>query len=373
MQKHFYIILIGCMLMGCQIQTITTPVSPSSQTLIQSTTAASPTATTALTQLGDWQVDTVFRGAVYQSYISHFFNEKVGFVVCTNYPDVHKTTDGGKTWIRQTFPIGVTYPNTIDFLDEQTGFITFHDTKDCPSNCRQLQSLVITRDGGQNWAIRQSLERGILSQGHFWSATEGVASMLELSINNPAVQSQVSVVRTADGGKSWQKIAGLTPGGYSTDFFFANRNTGFLRGPDRQLYRTTNAGRNWELTDAVLPGSNGYERLSFFNADFGYTTVNGTFYRTIDGGKSWQVVWQGDSDLIGFVNEREQFVSRVYKVNNYGDVFVVEREIRHTTDGGQTWKTYPSSLRLSVPTIRFFSDKVGFGVYNNTLIRFSRR
>lgn len=364
MKKHYglFVLCLLC-LWGCQ------PTQP-----IDLVTNQLPISTAKFT-LDGWQVDTVYRGADYKSYLTHFVSESVGYLVSTNYADVLKTTDGGRSWATQATPMktGIASPTSIDFLDEQTGVITFQRNGGGPDRYSTVPSLIRTRDGGKTWTLVEAAINGTLSNAHFLTVDEGVATLLELFTINQVITSRRSVVRTTDGGASWQPVSDVTIGPSTTDVFFANRLVGFIRGLDRQLYRTLSGGRDWQRIDGLLPVGSQYAPVVFYDELQGYVSANSDCYRTTDGGMSWQVLWQGNSDVLGFVNDKEQFFIRTTKVYNHGDYSEVERELRQTTDGGQTFRSYPAVFNLRHPYVRFISDRVGYGTYANNLFRFSRK
>ena len=364
MKKHYglFVLCLLC-LWGCQ------PTQP-----IGLATNQLPISTAKFT-LDGWQVDTVYRGADYKGYLTHFVNESVGYQVCTNYPEILKTVDGGHSWETQKSPlvVGRTSPTSIDFLDEQTGFITFQRSGGGPDRYSTVPSLIRTRDGGKTWTLIEATINGTLSDAHFLTVDEGVATLLELFTINQVPNSRRSVVRTTDGGASWQPVSDIAIAMSLNAVYYVNRQVGFIRGTNRQLYRTLDGGRNWQLTEGPLP--NGWETqpVIFYDADLGYTNASDGFYRTIDGGKSWQLLWTGATDVMGFVNRKEQLFIRTTKVYNHGDYSDVERELRQTTDGGQTFRSYPPVFNLRHPYVRFVSDRVGYGTYANKLFRFSRK
>ena len=354
-------ILVVLLLTGCQINLFNRPISP----------IVSPNGrATGKFQVDGWQIDTVLRGPNYKSYLAHFVNEQVGYLVSTNYVDIQKTTDGGRTWTTQPSPLqtGRAYPRDIEFIDDKTGFISYQDTEGCPNGCRTRYSLLTTTNGGSTWTVVQAPEQGVLLSMHFTSATEGVATATEgasFTILSPIL------LRTTNGGKSWQKIPDILPAAYTYSLYFLDAQMGFIRN-ERQLFRTTDGGRTWALVTTALPTNVTYQPFQFITNQTGYVTSYDGFSQTTDGGKTWLNLWTGSTDLVGFVTPSEGFSIRTVKYYP-NDIPDSDRELRHTLNGGKTWKAYPLVHNLSVASVQFVSERVGYAVQNNMVLRWIRR
>lgn len=355
--------IVLLMLTGCQINVFDTSITP---------IPSSNNRATGRFQIDGWRIDTVFRGINYKSYISHFVNEQVGYIASTNYADILKTTDGGRTWKTQPTPlmIGRAYPRDIEFIDENIGFISYQDTEGCPANCRQLYSLLTTTNGGQTWTIVQAKDQGVLQSIHFTSATNGVATASEGVSSSQFIP---VLLHTTDGGKSWQKDPGFALGGYSNTLYFLSSQVGYLTNNQSKTVSVTNdGGQTWQFVSSKLPTDVSYQPFLFTDTQTGYVAGSEKFYQTTDGARNWQTVWTGRSNLIGFVNTREGFAVRT--VTDYpNDYLDADRELRHTLDGGKTWKAYPAVHNLDVSPVQFVSDRVGYGTRNNMVLKWSRR
>lgn len=355
--------MVLLMLTGCQINLFDKSITP---------TPTSNGRATGTFLIDGWRIDTAYRGTNYKSYISQFVNEQVGYIASVNYADILKTTDGGLTWTTQPTPLveGRAYPRDIEFIDENTGFISYHNTEGCPTNCRRLYSLLTTINGGKTWTVVQAKEQGTLQTIHFTSANNGVAVATE-----GVSSSQLSPVllHTTDGGKSWQKDPGFAPDVYSNGLYFLNAQVGYLTNSQlKTVSVTSDGGQTWQFVSSALPADVSYQPFLFTDAQKGFVAGYNGLYRTTDGGRNWATVWTGSTNLIGFVNAREGFAVRT--VTDYpNDVPDADRELRHTLDGGQTWKAYPQVYNLDVSPVQFVSDRVGYGTRGNMVLKWSRR
>ncbi|WP_214324322.1 WD40/YVTN/BNR-like repeat-containing protein [Nonomuraea sediminis] len=109
-----------------------------------------------------------------------------------------------------------------------------------------------------------------------------------------------TVLRTADGGRSWQNVS--PPGAEALQFrdveAFSPRSAVVLSvgdGGDSRIYRTEDAGRTWSEAFSNDEPAAFYDCLSFFDRRHGLAVsdpVDGRFrlLSTSDGGRSWQVL-----------------------------------------------------------------------------------
>jgi photosystem II stability/assembly factor-like uncharacterized protein len=165
-----------------------------------------------------------------------FINENTGFAI-SNFGAIIKTTDGGYGWEQLLSHVDF-FLNKIQFTDSQTGYII----------------------GGDN------------SGGY--------------------------LLKTINAGLTWQLINLNTPDkGMPTGMFFLNSNTGFISG-EKLFRKTIDGGQTW--SEVMDPVSENINDVSFKNSYEGYATSdNGKYFRSTDGGKSWQSMQSNTSDHLG--------------------------------------------------------------------------
>jgi photosystem II stability/assembly factor-like uncharacterized protein len=162
-----------------------------------------------------------------------FINENTGFAI-SNFGAIIKTTDGGYGWEQLISHVDF-FLNKIQFTNSQTGYII----------------------GGDN------------SGGY--------------------------LLKTINAGLTWQLINLNTPDKViPTGMFFLNSNTGFISG-EKLFRKTIDGGKTWSEVMDPVPGN--INDVSFKNANEGYATSdNGKYFRSTDGGKSWQSMQSNTSD-----------------------------------------------------------------------------
>ncbi len=158
-------------------------------------------------------------------------------------------------------------------------------------------ALLSTRDGGASWAD-VTPERGLagVSEAFFLDPYRGW-----LAGTTPGEPSRLVVLDTADAGTSWRERAidaSDAPDGYTyaeAQVHFPDAAHGWLLGrlatgsavSAGELLRTADGGESWER----LPAPPTAGEIVFASPDRGFMTgapVSDRLYRTLDGGRSWQ-------------------------------------------------------------------------------------
>jgi hypothetical protein len=213
----------------------------------------------------------------------------------------------------------------------------------------------------------------------FPSATRGVAVGV---IQEGTKQKPVAVV-TSDGGAHWQ-TAELpeTP----VSLFFLNEGLGWLVTAKGGLWKTTEAGRNWQKLPRIpSPALHVY----FTDENNGWAAcVKKKVFRTADGGRTWTPVAAaaeppGNPDYsvyswIVFATPKVGMVTgynlpprrSLQRVPDWVDPeeALSHRDTPHlsyqliTGDGGQTWKSSSASLFGEVSRLRLNAQGTGLGL-----------
>jgi photosystem II stability/assembly factor-like uncharacterized protein len=172
------------------------------------------------------------------------------------------------------------------------------------------------------------------------------------------------LLRTTD-GEHWAPVG--TVGQHRTDYQFTSSDVGFYTA-NTDIYRTRDGGRKWERVYEcrIKVEINGLSRdvncqfaqLSFVDANVGYAmsqTVGGdaglVIARTDDGGTTWTswVVLPGEDGKEGALH----FIDATTGVMRAG------AKVFRTTDGGKTWTGVPGQIG-GKPDIDFADASVGW-------------
>ncbi|RCH56202.1 hypothetical protein DJ568_05560 [Mucilaginibacter hurinus] len=138
--------------------------------------------------------------------------------------------------------------------------------------------------------------------------------------------------KTTDGGVNWQFYSAYVNSSFTLYCaYFSDENDGFVGGSNGKLLRTKDGGKTWQ--NIVLPGFDDYSygvsvsAITFVSKSLGFVATNRGIYRTTDGGTTW-----------GKISEMQSSVKRLYFIDkNYGVILIENGGMYLTTDGGFTW------------------------------------
>ncbi len=231
-----------------------------------------------------------------------------------------RTINGGITWDS----ISNTTPGIPNFYNSLIGY--------CISS-----GMWKTVDGGLTWQW-YGMPPGLYGTVKFFDTDTGAI---------------LGIGRSTDAGKTWVKVAGDPGIGNSKDLVCVNKQVGFMVGegvrknPDKpdsgscaMFAKTLDAGKNWGriLNDI----SDNFDGCQGFDEQTIYTfSTHGNFYRSINGGISWDSINIGNAQTAGFMGM--SFINKAHGIlvgaeakNN-----VLLGIIYSTNDSGKTWQKQP--------------------------------
>ncbi|MCB0807556.1 MAG: hypothetical protein KDC05_17310, partial [Bacteroidales bacterium] len=256
--------------------------------------------------ISQWEV--VYENPDYSFWSINFINNDTGFVAGREnagflelYGFIMKTTDGGNNW-NLVFKTGLNglSPMSFNFMNDSILFTGFQDGV-----------IYKSTDCGDNW--------------EYLSIIPGLWNIESLKFINDKM-AYALWDKSTDGGITWVE----TGMGYLNDYSFSNDSTGIISTGDG-LYYTSNSGDSWQKVD---PGANiGYISVSMNSQFTGMATDwNKNFYKTTDGGISWQL-YHPQIPITLFDN-----VNKIYFANANLGFMQVGNKFLKTDDGGMTWE-----------------------------------
>ncbi len=284
---------------------------------------------------------------------------------------IWRTSDAGETW-EKTVDNGFTHRfRSVAFADTLTGW--------AGSLFDENSVLFETKDGGQTWAditsrIANPRPVGICGM---WAVNDSVVYGVGAFFGSPRV------IKSIDGGLTWTSTDLSGQVALLVDVYFKDELEGIIIGGSQLgvgsesiILRTTDGGKSWQevhrsAPDPGVDGEWGW-KISFPSAEVGYVAVEyvsnrdnhpAKVHKTTDGGLTWtELAVTGSRDhaglqSVGFVNDRTGWTS------GRGTISV-------TTDGGQSWSQLDSYLplrpegQLDGAVNRFFvlSDTLAYAV-----------
>lgn len=256
----------------------------------------------------------------------YFLNADTGWAAGGGSGRILRTYDGGDSW-SVVFEQPDIYLRSIEFLDAQVGF------------CGSLEGdLFRTTDGGSTWTEIMDL------------LPQPVAGVCGLSAAGPqtiygtgAYFGHSHVIKSNDGGDTWQHIDMLPQAWCLVDVMFFNEQVGLVAGgaatdnTGASIFRTVDGGATW--TEVFSTGT-GYEWFWKLQSPDGVhvhasvqslSSLQPHVARSSDAGQTWtlETISPLDAGLqgIGFVSQQEGWAG--------------DQHLFHTTDGGETWVQVP--------------------------------
>jgi photosystem II stability/assembly factor-like uncharacterized protein len=264
------------------------------------------------------------------------------FMTASIYSRIRKTTDGGNSWfdIREdTSP--PTYPNKRFIFYPEKDLIVIG----CDSGY-----VLRSTDGGKNWDFTQyitTLEPQYFQLNRMYM--KGKIGIMHYSgIGNAYI--------TEDGGENWTKMQFNTnPSIRPSIFSIMDSNNIIVNSIIRTesdtsyyYFKSTNRGKNWSFVTKIPESENYYSFMNFVNEKIGFSrhhellvqgdifkgtsdTTSTKFYKTTDGGLTWNKIYEIIDQGRGFGNLTVADSLNFIAVNTSG------AHLR-TTDGGITWQ-----------------------------------
>ena len=171
--------------------------------------------------------------------------------------------------------------------------------------------------------------------------------------------------------QTWEPLTSIFSNSISSnqrfdDVFFLNENLGWAaNGYFSEVFKTTDGGTNWasQTTGAALGSSHYFRNIEFLDENIGFLgTLNQKFYRTIDGGTTWNLVTNITPNPAAICGLDCVGTSTIYGCGAYfGPAYIIK-----SIDSGNTWQFIDMSAYASaLVEINFIDENIGFASGNN--------
>jgi photosystem II stability/assembly factor-like uncharacterized protein len=198
-----------------------------------------------------------------------------------------------------------------------------------------------------------------------WGQGTGTGTIITVGASTIAGSVFDQIIRSTNGGSTWAVVPfSTTSTAYFNDIEMINDNTGYIVGSNSAVYRTTNAGANWDsVTTTGITGGLNLGKACFINANTGWifsksqVTTDSTIFKTTDAGATWTK--QG---LIGASGSSRSVYGASMIDANTGYCVSWAPLPYKTTDGGATWN--PQTIVDAAPTymyaIKMLTANIGY-------------
>jgi photosystem II stability/assembly factor-like uncharacterized protein len=250
-----------------------------------------------------------------------------------------RTENGGRTW---ALSYGVTpdvpwgqHLRGLSFINDKSGFLIID------------QQVLRTGDGGSSWDEVGRLNFDaescyFVDDSYGWAAGRTWSDDFAAK-PKPAPQYVGAIFNTKDGGRTWQQQPTHLPQGYFqkgtrwylSEVFFSDRQHGCAVGFE-VIFCTTDGGDNWHMASGM---EGQYKRVRFLDQQFGWATERegNRVSITNDGGKNWKL-GKGPSTYGAWAT------NAVFLTPEHGYSTLVR--LYETRDGGGSWERRAGSAKI---------------------------
>jgi photosystem II stability/assembly factor-like uncharacterized protein len=248
-----------------------------------------------------------------------------------------RTTNGGLNWKAQG-DFSQLKPFTVYFVDSLLGFVA-----------TEYVRLFMTADGGKTWTSKQVI--GLVDTIGWFKDFFFVNRQIGWLVGGL----HGTIAKTTDGGSVWfvQRSTRRT----LTNIHFSDSLYGWVVGNQLTMYRTTNGGATW--LDVVPPMNVLTQDVYFQNRNEGWLLSANTLFKTTDSGTTWLPVFTHSSGLL----REMQWASTLH-----GFLVGIGDQVLETTDGGKTWLQAREVGAMSIRTMSFPKSNSGYGVGGGGII-----
>lgn len=253
------------------------------------------------------------------------------------------TQDGGKNWSLDTMKTDTIIPHfrSIGVTDQAVHLLSIESPA----------LLYRSTDQGQNWSIvyQENHPSAFYDAMAFWDDQHGIA------MGDPT-DGCLSVIRTEDGGRTWQKVACANiPAAADGEAAFAASNSNLslqangkawmVSGGNRaRVYHSTDYGKTWEAFDT--PIAEGGQMTGIYTVAF-YDVQRGTIFggdwndmpqntknkaQSTDGGRTWALLQDGQGP--GY----QSCVKYIPGTDGSGLLTCGIPGVNYSLDSGQQWQ-----------------------------------
>ncbi len=222
---------------------------------------------------------------------------------------VLKTTDGGASW-NQIY-------NEASANNAVRSVAVDPDNSNYLAIGTSLGSVIKSADGGQTWQLAKNfndkVNRILWRNGNLYVLLKGQGLFLSADLANNFTEITASLKKTYNVvGLSYTSTAINSFNQVYVDSDSANL---IYLATDRGLYKTLDGGTTWNLLNLpVQPNQSNTQTaaLARSSSNIVYTSVGATVYKSLDGGQSWQTQGINTAGYINFLLVDPQLPQIVY-------------------------------------------------------------
>ncbi|MFA7360297.1 MAG: choice-of-anchor J domain-containing protein [Candidatus Kapaibacterium sp.] len=236
--------------------------------------------------------------------------------------------------------------------------------------------LINKRAGTTNTAFTKLVKPGAVND--VWAASS-TGTVIAVGASTIAGSVNDQITRSTDGGSTWTVVPySATSRAAFNRIQMIDNNTGWVCGTLGAVYKTTNAGLNWD--SVAVDGSTSsvlFRKVDFINANTGWVfstfsntvTDSATIWKTTNAGLNWTKQY-----LLGVTGSSKGVYGADMVSATHGTLVNYTPRPYHTTDGGDTWTLdtlvdgfggFLYDIKMFTPTFGYASGSSG-RIYKTT-------
>lgn len=274
------------------------------------------------------------------------------------------TTNAGTTWIPASVPDSARAIVSSEFITSQivygTGGMNILSQKFINDASGGIEfsygAFFKSTNGGKTWNKYGNVPQDCyyLTYSDFINANTGMAIA---SIGVQKGNTVADIIKTTNGGLSWNRLLSTNEAIDLKSITFVNDNLAFATGYQYSdtsvaslVMKTTNGGTNWTT---IINDTNRYNKVFFMNNTTGFIAGNdysgAIILKTTNEGSSWNIIHRQDSIIMEGINFYEEsgvgiaYGEKFYTGDNYKPV------VLRTNNFGETWSV--QEIEDNYPTI----------------------
>jgi photosystem II stability/assembly factor-like uncharacterized protein len=259
---------------------------------------------------------------------------------------VLRTTDGGDIWASVTSNLPAVDLYCLDAVDADHAWVG-----------TATGQIYATTDGGSSWEQQPygGVQSGFIDGIRFFDPQRGYALG-----DPPAGSSRFIVLRTTDGGSTWNHISNEPVGvtgeaGWNNSFWWSDPLHGWFGSNSSRVWRTADGGATWQSSPSG--GASSYA-VAFRDSLVGVAGHdNGVVGRSTDGGLSWSwVSFPSTATVAALAFVPQQPIAWASTAT----------ELLSSSDNGINWTSrIMSPISGGITHLSFSDSSTGWAVTNN--------
>lgn len=250
-------------------------------------------------------------------------------------------------WVKQRV-MSLSWLYDVTFADAKKGFIVGSGG-----------TIYESADGGATWTKRKGFTDDSLKQIRFSDSQNGWI-LCERDIYNRGSKGSSYMLKTTDGGETWEKLEFPDGRERIAGFFFNAKDIGFAVGENGAIYEYRPERGSWQrqttpIRYLLLGGEFSDERGAVI------VGAGGNVYFSEDGGASW-LSSSFQSKPAGKIN------SVFFQNRSIGWIAGSGGLIYQTMNGGRTWRPQTTGVSVDLNDVQFGNSAEGFAVGNDGTI-----